>query len=73
MSFTKKPMLPKKKLSMKIRIIVGLFSLPSIALASMLIYAVMHDNAGEIGGFEIVYAFVGVFAMYIALTGKRFF
>jgi hypothetical protein len=52
---------------------VGVLSLPSLLLAFMLISEVRKSNFDGIGAFEIIYALVGFFAIYIALTGKKFF
>lgn len=63
----------KGKLSLSVRIIVGVLSLPSLLLAFMLISDALKGNFDGIGAFEIIYALVGLFAIYIALTGKKFF
>jgi hypothetical protein len=39
----------------------------------MIISTYLNQTAGDISLFEVVYSLVGVFAMYIALTGKKFF
>jgi len=62
-----------KTLSGKIRILIGILSLPSIMLAALIIYSISNGNAEDIGFFEVIYAIVGLFAAYIALSGKRFF
>jgi hypothetical protein len=64
---------PTEKLSTKIRILIGIIALPSLVLASMLISMTLNGRQGETSYFEWVYALVGVFAVYIALTGKKFF
>ncbi|PKG97964.1 hypothetical protein [Paraglaciecola sp. MB-3u-78] len=61
------------KLSLKIRILIGIIAVPSLILTAMLISMFINQTPGEISFFEVVYALVGVFAMYIALTGKKFF
>lgn len=61
------------KLSLKIRILIGIFAIPSLILAAMTISMFINQTAGDIDYFEVVYSLVGVFAMYIALTGKKFF
>ena len=63
----------KKALSKKVRIIIGLLSLPSLILAALLITTAMNDQRDTVDAFEIIYAAVGIFAAYVALTGKRFF
>jgi len=63
----------KGKLSLSVRIIVGVLSLPSLLLAFMLISEGLKGNFDGIGAFEIIYSLVGFFAIYIALTGKKFF
>ncbi|WP_371195709.1 hypothetical protein [Glaciecola sp. SC05] len=62
-----------KTLSKKVRIIIGLLSLPSLMLSAMLIRTALNDQWDTVDAFEVVYAGVGIFAAYIALTGKRFF
>lgn len=61
------------KLSLKIRILIGIISIPSLILAAMTISMFINQTAGDIDYFEVIYSLVGVFAMYIALTGKKFF
>jgi hypothetical protein len=61
------------KLSLKIRVLIGVIAIPSLLLAAMLISMLINQTPGEINYFEVVYALVGVFAMYVALTGKKFF
>jgi hypothetical protein len=61
------------KLSLKIRVLIGIIAIPSLLLAAMLISMLINQTPGEINYFEVVYALVGVFAMYVALTGKKFF
>ncbi|MEM0909960.1 MAG: hypothetical protein AAGJ37_03240 [Pseudomonadota bacterium] len=60
-------------LSTKLRVIIGLFSIPSLMLLAMLIYAVIKGDQQSIGVFEVIYSIVGVIAMFMALTGKRLF
>jgi hypothetical protein len=61
------------KLSLKIRILIGIIAIPSLILAAMTISMFINQTAGDINYFEVVYSLVGVFAMYVALTGKKFF
>ena len=61
------------KLSLKIRILIGIIAVPSLILAAMILSMLINQTEGEIDYFEVVYSLVGVFAMYIALTGKKFF
>lgn len=63
----------EQKLSMKVRILIGVIAIPSLILAAMLISMLINQTAGEISFFEVIYALVGVFAVYVALTGKKFF
>jgi hypothetical protein len=63
----------KGKLSLTVRIIVGVLALPSLLLAFMLISEAIKGRYDGIGAFEVVYSLVGFFAIYIALTGKKFF
>lgn len=61
------------KLPTNIRILLGVFAIPSLILAHMIGSMALSGNYQEIGYFEWVYSLVGVIAMYIALTGKRLF
>jgi hypothetical protein len=61
------------KLSMGVRILIGVIAIPSFLLSCMLLATALSGDAGSIGFFETIYAIVGVLALYIALTGKRFF
>lgn len=69
----KSPNKANSKLSMRLRIILGIASIPSFILAGMLGVMIVNGDAGDIGFFEAVYACVGILALYIALTGKRLF
>jgi hypothetical protein len=62
-----------KTFSVKVRILIGLLSIPSLLLAALLIKTAMNGDWDTVGAFELIYAAVGIFAAYIALTGKRFF
>jgi hypothetical protein len=61
------------KLSIKIRVLIGIIAIPSLLLAAMIISMLINQTAGDISIFEVIYSLVGVFAMYVALTGKKFF
>lgn len=63
----------EQKLSLKVRIVIGIIAIPSLILAAMIISMLTHQTEGDISFFEVIYSLVGVFAMYIALTGKKFF
>jgi hypothetical protein len=63
----------KQKLSLKIRLLIGIIAIPSLMLAAMTLSMFINQTEGNISYFEIVYSLVGVFAMYVALTGKKFF
>jgi hypothetical protein len=60
-------------LSINIRILVGLASLPSIALAVMLGITITQGDYNSISAFEVIYSAVGVLGIYIAITGKKLF
>ena len=62
-----------QKLPMKLRIMIGIAGLPSLVLAGMLCVMVINGQHQDIGAFELVYSFVGFFAAYLAITGKRIF
>ena len=62
-----------QQLSLTIRIVIGIVAIPSLILAAMLVSSLINQTAGNISFFEVIYSLVGVFAMYIALTGKKFF
>lgn len=61
------------KLSLKVRVLIGIIALPSLILAAMIISMLINQTQGEVSFFEVIYSLVGVFAMYVALTGKKFF
>ena len=63
----------KPALSIKIRILIALISLPSVVLAVMLGTLVAQGQIQDIGFMEVIYALVGMFALYMAISGKRFF
>lgn len=61
------------KLSLKVRVLIGIIAIPSLILAAMIISMLINQTQGEVSFFEVIYSLVGVFAMYVALTGKKFF
>lgn len=63
----------EQKLSLAVRIVIGIIAIPSLLLAAMIVSILLNQTAGEIDFFEVIYSLVGVFAMYVALTGKKFF
>jgi hypothetical protein len=63
----------QRKLSLKMRILIGIFAIPSLILAAMLLSSLINSPSIEVSFFEVVYSVVGVFGAYIALTGKKFF
>ena len=63
----------KTILSTHIRILIGIVSIPSLILAYMIGVMTINGNFQDIGYFEWVYSLIGFFAIYIAITGKRFF
>jgi len=68
-----KPINTQQKLTLKIRILIGIIAVPSLTLAAMIVSMLINQTAGDVSFFEVLYSLVGVFAMYIALTGKKFF
>ena len=68
-----KPINNERKLPFKVRILIGIIAIPSLILAAMIVSMLINQTAGEVSFFEMLYSLVGVFAMYIALTGKKFF
>jgi hypothetical protein len=63
----------KPPLSIKIRVLIAIISLPSVVLAVMLGTLVAQGQAQDIGFMEVIYALVGFFALYMAISGKRYF
>lgn len=62
-----------KKLPFNLRIIIGIVSVPSFLLFCMLVATAISGDIDSISIFEIVYSLVGIAALFIALTGKRYF
>ena len=63
----------KPMLSLKIRVLIGILGIPSLLLAFMIGATVMQGDYDDISYFEVVYSLVGIFAIHVALTGKRYF
>lgn len=63
----------EKKLSGKVRVFIGIFAIPSLLLATMLVSLVIDGNYNEISAFELIYSVVGFVAAYIAVSGKKLF
>ena len=61
------------KLAVHIRLLIGVFSLPSLILAYMIGMMALNGNYQEIDSFEWLYSLIGFLAAYIAITGKRLF
>ncbi|MFT4746112.1 MAG: hypothetical protein ACI8XG_000181 [Congregibacter sp.] len=68
-----KPINNEQKLPFKVRILIGIIAIPSLILAAMIVSMLINQTAGEVSFFEMLYSLVGIFSMYIALTGKKFF
>ncbi|MFT4995094.1 MAG: hypothetical protein ACI965_002136 [Paraglaciecola sp.] len=63
----------KPMLSLKLRIIIGILAIPSLFLAFMIGATIVQGNYEDISYFEVMYSLVGIFAVHIALTGKKYF
>jgi len=63
----------KTKLTSNIRILLGVFAIPSLFLAYMIGVMVVNGDYQKIDYFEWVYSLIGFLAIYIAITGKRLF
>ena len=62
-----------KKLPMNIRILLGVFAIPSLFLAYMVALIVLEGGHQEVEYFEWFYSLIGFIALYISITGKRLF
>jgi len=63
----------KAMLSIKLRILIGILAIPSLFLAFMIGATVAQGEYEDISYFEVMYSLVGIFAIHIALTGKKYF
>lgn len=63
----------KDKLPTNIRIILGIFAIPSLLLAYMIGVMVVNGDYQEIEYFEWFYSIIGFIALFISVTGKRLF
>ncbi|MFQ3198281.1 MAG: hypothetical protein ACJAUL_003612 [Paraglaciecola sp.] len=63
----------KSLLSTKIRILIGVLAIPSLFLALMIAATIVRGDYQEISYFEVIYSLVGIFAIHVALTGKKYF
>jgi hypothetical protein len=61
------------KLPTKVRILLGIFAIPSLFLAYMISVMVLNGNYQEIEYFEWFYSLIGFLALFISVTGKRLF
>jgi len=61
------------KLPLNIRLLLGLFSIPSLFLAYMVGTMTLNGDYQRIDYFEWIYSLLGFFAMYVAISGKRVF
>jgi hypothetical protein len=61
------------KLPLNIRLLLGVFAIPSLFLAYMIGTMALNGNFQVINYFEWIYSLLGFFAMYIAISGKRVF
>jgi hypothetical protein len=61
------------KLPFNIRLLVGVFAIPSLFLAYIIGTMAFNGDYQEIDYFEWIYALLGFFAMYVAISGKRVF
>jgi len=63
----------KTKLPFNVRVLLGIFAIPSLFLAYMIGSVAVNGDYQEIDYFEWVYSLIGILALYIAITGKRLF
>ena len=63
----------KAKLPFNIRVLLGVFAIPSLYLAYMVGVMAVNGDYQKIDYFEWLYSLVGFLAIYIAVTGKRLF
>ncbi|MFT7373366.1 MAG: hypothetical protein ACI9T9_002066 [Oleiphilaceae bacterium] len=63
----------KTKLSSNIRILLGVFAIPSLILAYMVGVMAVNGDYQKVDYFEWFYSLIGILAIYIAITGKRIF
>lgn len=63
----------KIKLSFIVRIVLGVFAIPSLFLAYMIGVMAVNGDFQKIDYFEWVYSLIGFVAIYIAISGKRLF
>jgi len=63
----------EKKLPPNVRMLLGVFAIPSLFLAYMIGVMSLNGDYQEIDYFEWVYSLIGIIAIYIAITGKRLF
>ncbi len=61
------------KLPFNVRVLLGVFAIPSLFLAYMVATMAINGDYQKIDYFEWVYSLIGFLAAYIALTGKRLF
>lgn len=62
-----------KMLSIPVRILLGVVSVPSLYLAYMVGLMTFQGEAQNVDYFEWVYSLIGFIAMYMAISGKRLF
>ncbi|WP_019030078.1 hypothetical protein [Colwellia piezophila] len=63
----------KAKLPFNVRLLIGVFAIPSLYLAYMIGVMAVNGDYQKIDYIEWVYSFIGFVAVYVAVTGKRLF
>lgn len=63
----------KNKLPTNVRILLGVFAIPSLFLAYMIGVMVVNGDYQKIEYFEWFYSLIGFLALFISVTGKRLF
>ncbi len=61
------------KLPLNIRLLLGLFAIPSLFLAYMVGTMALNGDYQAIDYFEWIYSLLGFVAIFIAISGKRVF
>ncbi|MBA6232972.1 MULTISPECIES: hypothetical protein [unclassified Colwellia] len=61
------------KLPLNIRLLLGVFAIPSLFLAYMVGTMALEGDYQGIDYFEWIYSLLGFVAIYIAISGKRVF
>ncbi|MBO6558845.1 MAG: hypothetical protein JJ957_20460 [Pseudomonadales bacterium] len=58
------------KLKPQLRVMLGIVSIPGLAMFAMTVFSISLDGSSEIDSFSLIYGVLALFVLYLAVVGK---